>query len=62
MQKNSILEQKRYASAFALYDIAKMDDFFRLTWKLNKILFHSQLFASWNMYYLKPYASTECLK
>ena len=26
--KNSILKQWRYASAFALYDIAKMDDFF----------------------------------
>ena len=33
-----------------------------LTWKLYKILFDSQRFASCNIYYLKTYASTECLK
>ena len=52
----------RYASAFALYDIAKMDDFFQLTWKLDKIMFLSQRFASCNIYYSKAYASTEYLK
>ena len=36
--------------------------YFRLTWKLYKILFDSQRFASCNIYYLKTYASTECLK
>ena len=33
-----------------------------MTWKLYKILFDSQRFASCNIYYLKTYASTECLK
>ena len=36
--------------------------YFWLTWKLYKILFDSQRFASCNIYYLKTYASTECLK
>ena len=36
--------------------------YFRLTWKLYKILFDSQQFASCNIYYLKTYAFMECLK
>ena len=53
-----------YASAFDLYFILKMDDFFfKLTWKLYKILLiHvSQRIAYDNIYYSKVYASTECL-
>ena len=52
--------QKHYASVFAVYDIVNMDDIFGCHG--NKILFDSQRFASCNIYYLKTYASTECLK
>ena len=33
-----------------------------MSWKLDKILFVSQRFASCNVYYLKTFASSECLK
>ena len=57
--------QKRYASVFALYDIVNMDDIFGRHGNFIKscsIRNDSQRFASCNIYYLKTYASTECLK